>query len=308
MAATKKNKIMTRKATKYLPYYIFFIPALTFLVLFSYVPMTGLVLAFKEYYPRFGIYQSPYATPIFKWFTKLFEDPYFWTVFKNTIVISLLKMVIGWPFPIMLALFYNELKSPRFGKFVQTVLFIPNFLSWVVVAGLLRMIFSNDGFVNSIIMFFGGETVKFLTHNGPFLALIILSDVWKGGGYGMIIYLAAITGVDQSLYEAVEIDGGNRWHKMWHITLPGIAPTISIQFILGLPSILGGSFDQIYNLYSVPVYEVADTLDTYLYRVGLSSGQVELGTALGLSKAVVGLLLVLAGNWTAKRIGGEGIW
>ena len=124
----------------------------------------------------------------------------------------------------------------------------------------------------------------------------------------MIIYLAAITGVDQSLYEAVEIDGGNRWHKIWHITLPGIAPTISIQFILGIPSILGGSFDQIYNLYSVPVYDVADTLDTYLYRVGLSSGQVELGTALGLSKAVVGLILVLAGNWTAKRIGGEGIW
>ncbi len=308
MEATKKNKIMTRKVRKYLPYYIFFIPALTFLVLFSYVPMTGLVLAFKEYYPRFGIYQSPYATPVFKWFTNLFEDPYFWTVFKNTIVISSLKMVLGWPFPIMLALLFNELKSPRYGKFVQTVLFIPNFLSWVVVAGLLRMIFANDGFVNTIILGAGGETVKFLTHNGPFLSLIVLSDIWKGGGYGMIIYLAAITGVDQSLYEAVEIDGGNRWHKIWHITLPGIAPTISIQFILGLPSILGGSFDQIYNLYSVPVYEVADTLDTYLYRVGLSSGQVELGTALGLSKAVVGLILVLAGNWTAKRIGGEGIW
>lgn len=308
MEGKKKKLKMTHKARKYLPYYIFFIPALAFLVLFSYVPMTGMVLAFKEYYPRLGIYDSPYAAPIFKWFTQLFEDPYFWTVFKNTIVISLLKMVIGWPYPILLALLFNELKSPRYGKFVQTILFIPNFLSWVVVAGLLRMIFANDGFVNSIITGLGGETVKFLTHSGPFLALIVLSDVWKGGGYGMIIYLAGITGIDQSLYEAVEIDGGNRWHKMWHITLPGIAPTISIQFILGLPSILGGSFDQIYNLYSIPVYEVADTLDTYLYRVGLAGGNVELGTALGLSKSVIGLTLVLLGNWIAKRIGGEGVW
>lgn len=308
MVIQNKKIRISHKFRKYLPYYLFFIPALFFLVLFAYVPMTGLVLAFKEYYPRLGIYDSPYAAPFFKWFSNLFEDPYFWTVFKNTIVISSLKMVLGWPFPIMLALLFNEIKSPRYGKFVQTVLFIPNFLSWVVVAGLLRMIFANDGFVNSIIMGTGGETVKFLTHNGPFLALIVLSDIWKGGGYGMIIYLAAITGIDQSLYEAVEIDGGTRRHKIWHITLPGIAPTISIQFILGLPSILGGSFDQIYNLYSVPVYEVADTLDTYLYRVGLASGQVELGTALGLSKAVIGLVLVLAGNWTAKRIGGEGIW
>ena len=296
------------KTKKYLPYYVLFAPALILLVMFHYVPISGLVLAFKEYYPRLGIYSSPFAEPAFKWFTKLFEDPYFWTVFKNTIVISLLKMILGWPFPIILALLFNELKSHRYSKFVQTILFIPNFLSWIVVAGMLRMIFSNDGFVNSIILAIGGESVKFLTTNTSFLAIIVLSDIWKGGGYGMVIYLAAITSIDQTLYEAVEIDGGNRFHKMRYITLPGISTMISIQFILGLPSILGGSFDQIYNLYSVPVYEVADTLDTYLYRVGLASGQVELGTALGLSKAVIGLILVLLGNKLAKRVGGEGVW
>lgn len=296
------------KFKKFLPYYILFAPALIFLILFHYVPVSGLILAFKNYYPRLGIYESPFATPIFKWFTKLFEDPYFWVVFRNTIVISLLKMILGWPYPILLALLFNELKSPRYGKFVQTILFIPNFLSWIVVAGLLRMIFSNDGFVNSIILGLGGSGVKFLTSNTSFLAIIVFSDIWKGGGYGMIIYLAAITAIDQSLYEAVEIDGGNRFHKMWYITLPGISTTISIQFVLGLPQILGGSFDQIYNLYSVPVYEVADTLDTYLYRVGLASGQMELGTALGLSKAVIGLILVLTGNWFSKRMGGEGVW
>ena len=301
--AKKKLKIK-----KYWQYYLLFIPCAIFLILFSYIPMGGIVLAFKDYYPKLGIYDSPWIDPLFKHFIKLFEDAYFWTVLKNTVVLSLLRLGVGFFFPIFLALLFNELKFKGFSKFVQTVLFIPYFISWVVLAGMLRQIFGNDGFVNTLITTLGGETVKFMTTSGPFLALIILSDIWKGCGYGMIIYLASITSIDQGLYEAVEIDGGNRLHKMWNITLPGISNTIAIQFILSLSGILNGGFDQIYNMYSVPVYAVADILDTYLYRVGLQEGKIELGTALGLFKSLVGFFMILGSNWLTKKMGGEGIW
>ena len=266
------------------------------------------MLAFKDYYPKLGIYDSPWIDPLFKHFIKLFEDAYFWTVLKNTVVLSLLRLGVGFFFPIFLALLFNELKFKGFSKFVQTVLFIPYFISWVVLAGMLRQIFGNDGFVNTLITTLGGAPVKFMTKNGPFLALIVLSDIWKGCGYGMIIYLASITSIDQGLYEAVEIDGGNRLHKMWHITLPGISSTIAIQLILSLSGILNGGFDQIYNMYSVPVYEVSDILDTYLYRVGLKEGKTELGTALGLFKSLIGFFMILGSNWLTKKMGGEGIW
>ena len=304
----ERKKIKENKFKKYWQYYLLFLPCAISLVLFAYVPMGGIVLAFKEYIPRFGIYDSPWAEPLTKHFTKLFEDAYFWTVLKNTLVISFLRLLVGFPFPILLALLFNELKFKRFSKFVQTILFIPYFISWIVLAGMLRQIFGNDGFVNTLITSLGGESTKFLTKSGPFLALIVLSDVWKGCGYGMIIYLASITSIDQGLYEAVEIDGGNRMHKMLHITLPGISNTIAIQLILSLSGIMNGGFDQIYNLYSVPVYDVADTLDTYLYRVGLSGGKVELGTALGLFKSLIGFVLILISNWITKKLGGDGIW
>ena len=301
--AKKKLKIK-----KYWQYYLLFIPCAIFLILFSYIPMGGIVLAFKDYYPKLGIYDSPWIDPLFKHFIKLFEDTYFWTVLKNTVVLSLLRLGVGFFFPIFLALLFNELKFKGFSKFVQTVLFIPYFISWVVLAGMLRQIFGNDGFVNTLITTLGGKPVKFMTKNGPFLALIVLSDIWKGCGYGMIIYLASITSIDQGLYEAVEIDGGNRLHKMWHITLPGISSTIAIQLILSLSGILNGGFDQIYNMYSVPVYEVSDILDTYLYRVGLKEGKNELGTALGLFKSLIGFFMILGSNWLTKKMGGEGIW
>ena len=305
MEKQEKKKLRIKK---YWQYYLLFIPCAVFLILFSCVPMGGIILAFEYDYPKLGIYNSPWVAPVFKHFIKLFEDAYFWTVLKNTVVLSLLRLGIGFFFPILLALLFNELKFKTFSKFVQTVLFIPYFISWVVLAGMLKQIFGNDGLVNALITTFGSEPVKFMTTSGPFLALIVLSDIWKGCGYGMIIYLASITSIDQGLYEAVEIDGGNRFHKMWHITLPGISNTIAIQLILSLSGILNGGFDQIYNMYSVPVYEVADILDTYLYRVGLQEGKIELGTALGLFKSIVGFFMILGSNWLTKKMGGEGIW
>lgn len=304
----EKKKLKQNKFKKYLPYYILFIPCAVGLIMFSYIPMGGLVLAFKDFIPRFGIYNSPFTNPIFKHFTKLFEDDYFWTVCKNTILISLYRLAVGFPFPIFLALIFNELRWKGFSKFVQTVLFIPYFISWVVLAGMLRQIFSADGLVNTMFGAFHLPQIKFLTKDVPFLILIVLSDVWKGCGYGMIIYLASITSIDSGLYEAVEIDGGNRFHKMVHITLPGISNTIAIQLILSLSGILNGGFDQIFNLYSETVYDVADILDTYLYRTGIADGKYELGTALGLFKSLIGFVLVLLSNWITKLLGGDGIW
>lgn len=289
-------------------YYALFAPCTVLLVLFCYVPMGGIVLAFKDYIPRLGIWDSPLAQPMFRHFSKLFEDPYFWVVLKNTLVLSFLRLLVGFPFPILLAVLFNELKSKRFGKFVQTVLFLPYFVSWVVLSGIVKIIFGGDGFVNTLLTMFGLPQVAFLTKSGPFLALIILVGVWKEAGYGMIIYLASITSIDRGLYEAVEIDGGHRGHKILHVTLPGLSNVIAIQLILSLSGVLNGGFDQIFNLYSVPVYNVADILDTYLYRVGLSQGKTELGTALGLFKSAVGLVLILVTNKIAKLLGGEGVW
>ena len=301
-------KRFAKSMKKYWVYYLFFLPCAVGLIMFSYVPMAGIVLAFKEYWPKFGMFGSPWAEPLTLWFDKLFVDPQFWDVLWNTVIISVLRLVCGFPFPIILAILFNELKSKGFGKFVQTILFLPYFISWIVLSGMVKMIFGVDGLANSLVGLFGVEPIRFLTTDGWFMALLILVGIWKDAGYGMIIYLASISSIDQGLYEAVEIDGGNRWHKMIHITLPGIASAIAIQLILSLSGILNGGFDQIYNLYSVPVYDVADIIDTYLYRVGLSDGKFELGTALGLFKSVIGLVLVLISNKITKLLGGEGIW
>ena len=304
----KKTKFADIKkyGKKYWPYYLLFLPCVVFLILFNYIPMGGLVLAFKEYWPKLGIYGSPWAEPAFKNFTKLFENPEFWNAFKNTLVLFALRFCTGFTFTIALALLFNELKSAKYAKFVQTILFIPYFISWVVISGIIKMMFSVDGLVNEWIGALGGKPVGFLTQNGPFLALLIISGLIKDSGYGMIIYLAAITGVDRDLYEAVEIDGGNRFHKMIHVTLPAIKPAIMVQAVLSLAGVLNGGLDQIWNLYSPQVYGVADIIDTYIFRTGFSS--IEKGATLGLFKSVISLILTLLANWGAKKLGGEGIW
>lgn len=304
----KRTKLgeIKRNGKKYWPYYIMFIPCLVFLILFNYIPMGGIVLAFKEYWPRLGIYASPWAQPLMKNFAKLVENPEFWNAFTNTLILFFINMVTGFPFTIICALLFNELRSPVYAKVVQTILFIPYFISWVVMSGIIKMVFSIDGLVNTFITDLGGQPVGFLTQSGPFLALLVLSGIFKNSGYSMVIYLAAITGVDQDLYEAVDIDGGNRLHKMIHVTLPGIRHAIVIQIVLSLAGVLNGGLDQIYNLYSPQVYDVAEVIDTYIFRTGFQD--VENGTALGLFKSLIGLVLTLGANWAAKKLGGEGIW
>ena len=303
--ASKKIK---KNMRKYWIYYAMFLPGAIFLFLFNYVPMAGLVLAFKDYWPKYGMFYSPWVDPINKHFTALFEDAYFWITVKNTVVISLLRFVVTFPSTIAIALLFNELRSRKFSRFVQTVMFLPYFISWVVIAGIAKRIFGINGMFNSLLNSVGIGSIRFYTSDVPFVVLLILLDLWKGVGYGMILYLASMSAINGELYDAVEIDGGNRLTKMLSVTLPGLRLLISMQLVMSFAGILNGGFDQIFNMYSVPVYDVADILDTYLYRVSFGEEQNHsLSTALGLFKSVIGFVLIVAANAVSNKINGESV-
>lgn len=293
---------------KYWPLYLMFLPVVVLLVLFNYLPMYGIVLAFKDYWPQYGILGSPWMTPLFSNFSVLFADEKFWDVTKNTLIISALRLVFGFPAPILLALFFNEIRSKTFKKVSQTILYLPYFLSWVILAGMLRTMLLSDGIVNDFLGKLGLGPYPFLSKSSLFLPMLIVTDIWKNMGFGSIIYLAAIMGIDSSLYEASLVDGANRFQRMVHITLPGIVMAISINLILSLSGILNGGFDQIFNLYSVPVYDVADIIDTYVYRIGITDGKFGIATALGLIKSVIGFALILIVNKVTNKLGGVGVW
>ena len=293
---------------KYWPLYLMFLPVVVLLVLFNYLPMYGIVLAFKDYWPQYGILGSPWMTPLFSNFSVLFADEKFWDVTKNTLIISALRLVFGFPAPILLALFFNEIRSKTFKKVSQTILYLLYFLSWVILAGMLRTMLLSDGIVNDFLGKLGLGPYPFLSKSSLFLPMLIVTDIWKNMGFGSIIYLAAIMGIDSSLYEASLVDGANRFQRMVHITLPGIVMAISINLILSLSGILNGGFDQIFNLYSVPVYDVADIIDTYVYRIGITDGEFGIATALGLIKSVIGFALILIVNKVTNKLGGVGVW
>ena len=291
--------------------YLMFLPAAAVLFVFNYIPLVGLVTAFKKYYPQAGMFASPWAEPFFRNFNSLLGDQYFWNCLRNTVVISLLRLLICFPAPILLALIYHELSVvKRFKRVSQTILYLPHFLSWVILAGIFKQIFRDDstGMMNALIVLLGGEPTQFLTRSSFYLPFIILSDMWQNAGFASILFLAAIAGIDTEQYEAAKIDGANRWIIMGKITMPALAPTIVLQLILNVSNILDGGFGQIYNTYNETVYDVADIIDTYVYRTGITEGRVEKATALGLFKSVVGMILVLITNKIADKITGEGIF
>ena len=290
-----------------LPLYVMLIPCIVLLVVFSYIPMGGAVIAFKKLNPRLGILRSPWAEPITKYFDQLFTDQKFWKVLTSTLYISFLRLLAGFPAPIILALMYNEIRSQKYKRFTQTVLYLPHFLSWVVLAGIFQTIFLNEGSFNTLLRNLGLKAIPFLTKREYFVPFLVISDIWKSMGFGSIVYLAAISGIDVALYESAELDGAGRLQKMWYITLPNIAIAISVNLILSLSGILSGGFDQIYNFDSTGT--VYDIIDTYLYRIAFSSGSnYGLATALGLFKSLVSLLLIILTNKATNEISGVGIW
>lgn len=289
------------------------------LLVFNYWPMTGLQLAFKDWVipignQKGGIWGSPWATDengkldLLKHFRTLFTDPLVYPTFFNTLRISLLRLLIGFPMPIILALLLNEVPSDKFRKTVQSVSYLPHFISWVIIASILKDLTASDSVVQNLLEAIFGHELDFFGNSDLFITLLILSDIWKGVGWGTVIYFAALTGIDPQQYEAAMIDGANRWQRIRYVTLPGIVPAVSINLIFSLSGIVYGGFEQIYNLYNPMVYEKADILETYLFRNGIIGGDYALGTAMGLFNSVIGFALVLVANKVVKKIGGEGIW
>lgn len=296
-----------KQVLKYKNMYILFIPCFIYLIIFNYVPMFGIVLAFKDYSIKGGIFGSEWVG--LENFKELFSTPDFFKVTWNTLKISFYKLIFGFPLPIIISLLLNELRSMRFKKTIQTIIFLPHFISWVILSGIIFSIFRVDGgIVNELIVLLGGEKVPFLSDNRYFVTLLVSTNIWKGAGWGTIVYLAAITGIDPSFYEAAEIDGASRFQKMLYITIPGIMVAVTINLILQLSNVLSAGFDQVFNLYSPPVYDTADIIDTYVYRNGIIEGKYEMSTALGVFKSITAFVLIMLSNYASKKLGGDGIW
>lgn len=289
--------------------YLMILPFIIWYMLFCYVPMAGLYLSFEDFSYRGGIWGS-------KWvgmdnFRAILTDKEFLRAFRNTLVFSMGKLALQFPAAIVLALALNEVQRPRLKKTYQTVLTFPHFISWVVMAGILKNMFAGNGVINQVLTVAGLEPVSPLLSLTGFRPFIWFSNIWKEAGWDTIIYMAALAGIDPGLYEAAEIDGANRWGKIWHITLPGIRSTILIMLILEIGRIMttGASFDQVFNLYSSPVYEVADTIDTYIYRTSFN-GTRDFGytTAVGLFKSVMGVTMMLGANRLVTACGEDGLF
>lgn len=287
--------------------YLFMVPLVVWLLIFCYAPMAGIVLAFKNYRFDMGIFGSPWAG--LKHFKAFMASPEFWITIRNTLIISSLKIVFCFPAPIILALLLNEVRAPKYKSLIQTMSYLPNFVSWAVVVSLLTAIFTPyGGIFNDVRKAMGLEAIFVMGEKNAFYPLVVLSDMWKGVGWGSIVYLSAITGVDQGLYEAATIDGANRWQCTWHITLPGISTTIGIMFIMAIGGILNAGYDQILLLQQPANNQISQILDTYILQTGIRYGKFEYATAIGLFKSVFSMVLVVVTNYLTQKYAEIGLW
>ena len=282
------------------------IPAIVFYAIFNYVPMYGILIAFKSFRPKLGIMRSPWNG--IDNFVKVFEEEKFWLAFKNTLIIGSIKIVVGFLGAVIVALLLNELRMRRTKKVIQTIVTFPHFLSWVVVSGFVFSLFAYSGAVNSMVEAMGGDRTNFLAHKNFFFGLVFASDIWKEAGWGSIIYLATMAGIPQDQYEAADIDGATRLQKIWHITLPGIKPTAILLLIMSVGGVLSAGFDQILNLGNPLIREEVNIIDTYIYYHAIvGSDSAGVGTAIGLFKSVISFALVITVDRIAKACGERGI-
>mgnify|MGYP001017168323 CR=1 FL=1 len=306
-ANEKDRKKTYKRIWKYRYIYLFMVPAIIWYIIFHYTPMFGLILAFKDYKYNMGILGSPWVG--LRYFRNFLSDPMFYNVISNTLKISILKIIFGFPAPIILALMLNEVTNSKFKRVVQTVSYMPYFVSWVVVITMLSKFLSpTHGLLNEIRVNMGLDAVYYQGDPKLFYPLVVLTDIWKNVGWGSIIYLAALTGIDPGLYEAAEIEGAGRWAKMWHITLPGIRATIGILFIMGLGGILNAGYEQILLMQTPPVMDKAEILDTYVLRRGLKMSQFGYATAIGFFSSVVSLILVVTVNYISRKYTEVSLW
>lgn len=287
--------------------YLLLILPMMYYIIFRYIPIYNAQIAFKDFYALKGVEGSPWVG--FQHFEAFFKSFYFTDLIVNTVIFSVAKLLLGLPIAIALALLINESRLKFFKSLVQTVTYLPHFLSWVIMLGLLQALLSpSSGMINEMIKAGGGDPISFLTSPAWFRQVVVGSDIWKETGWSTILYLAALLGINPELYEAAEVDGASRLHRMWYISLPGILPVIVLVTLLRLGNILDGGFSQIFVLYTVPVYSVGDIIDTWVYRSGVLDFQFSLATAVGFFKGVIGLILIVVANRVAKRLTGQSLF
>ena len=296
-----------RKRLRELPLHIMLLPGVILTIIFSYIPIGGIVIAFQKFVPSKGVFESKWIG--FDNFRYVFDLPNFSSVIWNTVFIAVLKIIAGLIVPIIVALLLNEVVSKGFKRTIQTVIYFPYFLSWVILGGILIDILSpSSGIVNDVVKLLGFEPVFFLGNEKWFPFTLVISDTWKEFGYSTIIYLAALTAIDQHLYEAAIVDGANRWKQTWYVTIPGMLPIVTLMTVLSLGNVLNAGFDQVFNLYSPMVYSSGDILDTFVYRLGLLQAQYGVATAVGLFKSVIAFGLIVLSNFLANRFAGYRIF
>ncbi|MGG1518833.1 ABC transporter permease subunit [Paenibacillus oryzisoli] len=307
VAATKVKKNRWKLFRTNFDMYLLLVPGLLFLLLFKYTPMYGIIIAFMDYNIFDGIAGSDWVG--LAQFSKLIHSDEFMQVFINTLLISLYKLVLLFPVPILVALLLNEVRRAWFKRTIQTVIFLPHFLSWVIISGLFITILSpSGGLVNNLIVFFGGKPISFFLDNNFFRSVVVFTAGWKESGWNAIIFIAAIAGIEQEQYEAASIDGAGRLRQMLYITLPGIVPTIILILILRLGYLLDAGTEQILTMYNSVVYESGDVIGTYVYRIGLGQQDYSFSTAVGLFNSVIGFILIIAGNELSKKLVKRSIW
>lgn len=301
----KKNRILHSLKRDSLLYLLLLLP-MAYILIFKYAPIYGVLMAFQDYNIFEGISGSEWVgLDVFKF---IFEQNSFYRALTNTLVLNLLDLVAGFPAPIILAILLSEIPYVRFKKVTQTILYLPHFLSWVIIGGMVYLLFSSGGMANTVLSSIGIGKVEFLSQKTNWLIMYVAIGIWQSVGWGTIIYLASIIGINKELYEAADIDGCSRLRKIWHITLPGIKPTIIILLILQIGRMLSIGFDRPFVMGNSLVNEYSDVISTYVYRIGIGSGDFSQATAVGLFQSVVGLILLVAANYISKKMGEQGIW
>lgn len=304
----RRSKRLNYFKRTWILYLMLFLP-IGFFILFRYVPMINIVIAFKDYNLFIGTWASPWADPVFKWFIKAFTSRDFGYALRNTFVLNILDLLVGFPAPILLAILMNELPFKRYKRFTQAVVYLPYFLSWIIIVGMARELLApRTGVVNILLGNIGVEPINFLTDKVLWVVTYVALGLWKNVGWNTIIYLAAITTINPELYEAAEVDGASRLRKIWHVTLPGLRPTIVVLLIMSMGHILSSELDRPYALANDLVISVADVISTFVYRVGIRSFQFSYTAAVGLFQSVVCVVFLLASNFIVKRSGERGIW
>jgi putative aldouronate transport system permease protein len=288
--------------------YLLILPGFIYFIIFHYIPIYGIVIAFKKFTMGMSIAASPWVG--WENFNFLFHSPQFWSVFKNSILLSVYRLLWGFPVPLILAILLSEARSMRFRRITQTIVYLPHFISWVVICGIVSIFLSPsmEGTINFLINSLGGKSINFLIEPKYFRTIIIISEIWKEAGWGMIVYLAAISNIDPTYYEAAIVDGATRMRQIWHITIPFVMGTVIVVLILRMGYILSNGFEQVFLLQNSLTYSVSDIFETYTYRVGLREGRFAFSTAVGLFQSTVGMILILITNTLSKKVNGNGLW